>query len=74
MSRRMRGDAVLRVAEDRVVAVLALARGAAGAGAALVAGLRDVLEVAAARALEQVAADGREVAQLARGAGEQRLA
>ena len=72
--RRVGGDAVLGVAEDRVVAVLALARGAAGAGAALVAGLRDVLEVAAARALEQVAADGGEVAQLAGGAGEQRLA
>ena len=64
------GDAVLGVAEDREVAVLALERRAAGAGAALVARLRDVLEVAAARALEEVAADGREVAQLAGGAGE----
>ena len=46
---------------------------AAAAGLALVARRGDVLEVAAAGALQQVAADRRHVAQLARRAGEQRL-
>ena len=63
----------VRVPEDREVAVLALAGRAAGARRALVARLRDVLEVGAAGALQQVAADGGDVAQLPRGAGQQRL-
>ena len=48
--------------------------GAAAAGLALVAGRRGVVEVGAARPLHQVAADRRHVAQLRRGAREDRLA
>lgn len=72
----VRGHARLRVSENREVAVVAVAGRAAirfSPAPTLVAGLGDVLEVGAARALEQVAADGGEVAQLARGAREQRL-
>src|SRR5207237_10340159 len=61
---RVGGHARIRVADDREVAVVALDGGTAGARLALVARLGHVLEVRAARALEQVAADGREVAQL----------
>lgn len=71
--RRMGGDAVIGVADDREIAVGALPRGAAAAGNPLVAGLRRVLEVRAPRALEQIPAGGRGVAQLAGRAGEQRL-
>ena len=70
---RVRRDAVLGRAEDAELAVHALDRRAAGAGRALVAGLGDVLEVAATGALQQVAADGRGIAQLPGGAGQQRL-
>ena len=71
---RMRSDARLRAAEDGVHAVLAIDRRAAAAGIALVARReRQLAEVRAARALHQVAADRRHVAQLRRGAGEQRL-
>ena len=45
---------------------------AAAAGLALVARLVGVVEIRAARALQQIARRGRLVAQLARGAGEQR--
>ena len=55
------------------VAVLAAAGVAAGAGVAPVAGAGGVLEIGAAGALHQVAADGRGVAQLRRGARQQRL-
>ena len=71
--RRMGGDAVLAPAEHRVQAVLALQRVAACARFTPVAGVRHVIEVAAARPLHQVAADGRGVAELRRGAGEQRF-
>ncbi len=67
------GDALVGVAEHRVVPVHALQRAAAGAWLALVAGLGDVLEVRAAGALQQVAAGGGGVAQLPGGAGQQRL-
>jgi hypothetical protein len=50
---------------------MSVARRTARARSALVARLGDVLEVRAARALQQVAADGRDVAQLPRGAGQQ---
>ena len=53
--------------------MIALTRGAAAARHPLVARLRDVLKVDAARALQQVATGRGEVAQLARGAREQRL-
>jgi len=71
--RWMRGDAVLRVTDDREVAMLALACGTAGAWLALVARLRHVLEVGATRSLEQVAARRREVPQLTGCPGEQRF-
>ena len=54
-------------------AVLAVARVAARARLAPVAGAGGVVEIGAARALHQVAADGRGIAQLRRGAGQQRL-
>ena len=53
--------------------MLARDRRAAAARRTLVAGHRDVLEVAAARALHQVAAGRGQVAQLARRAGQDRL-
>ena len=60
---RMHGDALVARAEDGVDAVVAFERGAAGAGIALVAlGEGAVIEVIAARALEQIAADRRHVA------------
>jgi hypothetical protein len=40
---------------------------------ALVAGARGVVEIGASRALQEIAADGRRVAKLRRGSGEQRL-
>ena len=71
--RGMRGDARLRCSKDREFAVIALARGTAAARHTLVAGLGDVLEVDAARALQQVTPGGGQVTELARGAREQRL-
>ncbi len=59
--------------QDREFAVIAFPRGAAAARHPLVAGLGDVLEVDAARALQQVPAGGGQVAQLARSASEQGL-
>ena len=69
---RMRGDAGFARAEDGVHAVEPGDRGAAAAGLALVAGRRGVVEVIAAGALQQVAAGRGHVAQLRRGAGEDR--
>ena len=71
--RRMGRDAALAPADDRVQAVLAVERVAARARLTPVAGARHVIEIAAARPLHQVAADGRGVAELRRGAGEQRF-
>ena len=59
-------------AEDRVDAVDAADRAAARSRLALVAGCRGVVEIIAARALVEVAAVGRRVAQLRAGAGEDR--
>ena len=59
--------------EDGEVAVLARPRRAARSRRPLVARLRDVLEVHAAGALQQVAADGGHVAQLSGRPGQQRL-
>ena len=69
----MGGDAGVAGAEDGMHAVDAADGGAAGAGIALVAVRGRVVEVGAAGALQQVAADGRLVAQLAGGAGDERL-
>ncbi len=67
----MDGDARLRGAEDRVIAVEAVDRVAALAGVALVAARSVVVvEIGAAGALEQVAADGGHVADLRAGAGD----
>ena len=72
--RRMNGDAAFARAENGVDAVLAFERGAARAGLALVAGgERGVVKVMAARSLQEVAAHRGHVAQLRRGAGEERL-
>ena len=70
--RRMHRDAGFARAEDGVHAVEAADGRAARAGLAFVAGRRNVVEVGAARALQEVAADRRHVAQLLRGAGQQR--
>jgi hypothetical protein len=53
--------------------VLAAAGIATGARLALVAGAGDVVEIGAARSLQQIAADGRGIAKLRRGARQQRL-
>ena len=71
--RGMGGDAGVARAEDGVHAVDAADGGAARAGIALVAVGGRVVEVGAAGALQQVAADGRLVAQLAGSAGDERL-
>jgi hypothetical protein len=73
------GDAVFARAEDRVHAVDAVDRRAAAARRAFVARRARVVEVQAARSLQQVAAGRGHVAQLRRsagedGAGEQRIA
>ena len=70
----VQGDAVLRRADDRLQPVVALARGAAAAGIALVARRPEELaEVRTARPLHEVPADRRGVAQLRRRARQQRL-
>ena len=69
---RMRRNAVLAGTEDGVHAVEPVARGAAAAGLALIAGRRRVVEVIAARALQKIAAGRCHVAQLLRCAGEDR--
>ena len=76
---RMRGDAMFAGAEDRVHAVDTADRRAAAARLALVAWRARVVEIEAARSLQQVAAGRGHVAQLLRsagedGAGEQRIA
>jgi hypothetical protein len=70
---RVGGNARITPAEDRVDAVEALERAAAASGLPFVARHGRVVEVLAPRALQQVAAIGRHVAQLARGAGEDGL-
>ena len=71
---RVRRDAGLARAEDRVHAVETVACGAAGTRSALVAGgKRGIGEVTAAGALQQVAANARHIAKLRRRAGEKRL-
>ena len=61
---RMRGDAGLAPTQDSVQAVLAAARVAARTRLPLVAAARRVIEIGASRALQQVPADRRGVAQL----------
>src|SRR5271166_1276066 len=67
----MRCDAGLASADDGERARVAADRRAAAAGLALVARLVRVIEIRAARALEEVAGGRRLVAQLPRGAGEE---
>jgi hypothetical protein len=71
--RRVGRDATLAPAEHRVQPRIATARLAAGAWLALIAGTGDVVEVSAPRALQQIAADSRCIAQLCRRAGQQRF-
>ena len=68
----MHRDAGLAGAEDGMHAVDAGNRGAAAAGLAFVAGRRGVVEIIAARPLQQIAAGRRHIAQLRRRAGEDR--
>src|SRR5258708_34839164 len=68
--RRMRRDARLRCAQDGQGAVIASARGTATARHALIARLGDILEIDAARALQQAPPGRRPVAQLYRRARE----
>src|SRR5216683_2019748 len=72
--RWMRRDAVLAGAQDRVNAVEAGKRRAAGARTTLVAGFCDVVEIIAAGSLEQIAAGRGLVAQLRAGTSQQRTA
>jgi hypothetical protein len=67
--RRMRRDAGLAPAEDRVDVVGAFEGGAAATGLAFIAGRRDVVQIVAARTLEEIAASRRHVAQLCGRAG-----
>lgn len=69
---RVRRDAGVAGAEDGVHAILAVDGGAAAARLALIAGRRCIVEVAAARALQEVAARRRHIAQLLRSAGHDR--
>src|SRR5215208_6403784 len=62
--RRMRGDAVLAGAKNSVDPVDAVDRRAAAARLALVAGCGDIIEIEAARSLQQIATRGGHVAQL----------
>src|SRR5215510_3337933 len=72
--RREHGDATLARAQDRVAAVDALDRRAAAAGLAFVAWRGRVVEIEATRPLQKVAPGRGHVAQLRRGAGEDRAA
>jgi hypothetical protein len=69
---RMRGDAVRTRAEDSVLPVHAMDRRTAAAGRAFVARRRGVVEIPAARPLQQVAAGRGHVAQLLRSARQDR--
>ena len=64
----MHRDAGIAGAQDGVHAVVAADRSAAGTRLAFVARRRQVVEIGAACALQEIAADGRHVAQLLRGA------
>lgn len=69
---RMGGDACLAHAHDRMLAAESTDCRAAATGLAFVARLVGVVEIGATGALEQIARGRRLVAQLARGAREQR--
>lgn len=69
----MNGGAIRAGAEDAEAALEAAECRASGAGLALVAGHGRVVEIRAARALEQIAGGGGLVAQLARRAGQKGL-
>jgi hypothetical protein len=71
--RRMRRDAALAPSHDGVQPVVAAAGIAARARIALIAGAGDVVEIRAARTLQEIASDGGGIAQLRRCAGQQRL-
>ncbi len=69
---RMRGDAMIARAEDRMIAGEAAQGRASRARLALVARRCRVVEIIAARALEQIAARGRLIPELRRGSRKQR--
>src|SRR5262245_27062301 len=72
-SGRMCREATLAPSQDGGQPVVAAACVAARAGIAFVAGARRVVEIGAARPLQEIAADGGSIAQLPRGSGQQRL-
>src|ERR1700721_3999595 len=69
----MRGDAALRGAEHGVVAIEAVSRVATVPGRSFVAASSIVVEIEAAGALHEIAADRRHVTDLRGGAREDRL-
>ena len=71
--RRVCRDAALAPPQDGVKPVLAAAGVTARTGIALIAGTCDVVEVGAARPLQEIAADRGGVAKLRRRSGQQRL-
>src|SRR6266853_6271865 len=71
--RRMGGDAGLAPAEYGMQSILAVTGIATRARFALVAGAGGIVEIAASRPLQQIAADGRGIAKFRRCAGQKRL-
>ena len=69
----MGGDTAIAPADDRMRAVVAAACIAARCRRALVAGRGDIVEIGAARALHQIAADRRCIPQLRRRSGQKRF-
>ena len=72
--RGMRGDAMLARSQDRVHAVDPADRRTAAARLALIAGRGRIVEIQAARSLQEIAPGRGHVAQLRRGPGEDRAA
>src|SRR5258708_28182159 len=70
---RVGGDAVVTRSENGSRAIEPFESVATGAGLTLIAARSGVIEVRATSALEQVAANGGHISQLAGGAGEERL-
>ena len=70
--RGMRGDAVLARPQDRVHPVDPADRGTTAFRLALIARCACIVEIEAARSLQEIAARGRHIAQLLRGPGQNR--
>ncbi len=70
---RVRGDAMLAPAEHGMKTILAVTRIAARTRRTPIAGAREIVEIGATRALHQIAANGRRIAELCRGARKKRF-